>query len=80
MVFNAIETIKKSMTAGTGCSALKYRTPSLLYTKPKIMIINPEPDELVQKFIYEYGIDKELIRIERTYFDEHFDFESVINM
>lgn len=49
-------------------------------TKPKIVIINPDPDELVQKFIYEYGIDNDLIRIEKTYFDEHFDFESVINI
>jgi hypothetical protein len=46
-------------------------------SKPEIVIVNPMPDELKYKFIYEYGIDDELIKIERVYFDEKFDFASV---
>lgn len=57
-----------------------YRTDELFKkafckrsTKPKIIIINPTPDEIKYKFIYDYGIDEKLIQVEKTYFDETYN-------
>jgi hypothetical protein len=64
-----------------------YRTDELFKkafckrtTKPKIVIINPAPDELKQKFIYDYGIDEKLIQVEKTYFDEKYNIATVLNI
>lgn len=64
-----------------------YRTDELFRkafckrtTKPKIVIINPTPDEIKHKFIYDYGIDEKLIQVEKTYFDEKFDIASVLGI
>lgn len=63
-----------------------YRTDELFKkafcqrsTKPKIVIINPEPDQIKQRFMYDYGIDEELIQVEKTYFDESFNIASVLS-
>lgn len=48
-------------------------------TKPKIVIINPSPEEIKNKFMMEYGIDEELICIKKAYFDEKFDITSVLH-
>lgn len=47
-------------------------------SKPNIVIINPEPDYIKNRFMFDYGIEEEKIRVEKTYFDDKFDLSSVL--
>ncbi len=44
---------------------------------PKVVIINPEPDEIINLFEYTFGIPKTHIIAYKEYFNEDFDFEKL---
>lgn len=44
---------------------------------PKVSIIDPNPDKLVEKFKYEFGIPNEYLSIYKDYFSEEFDLSRI---
>jgi hypothetical protein len=46
-------------------------------TMPEIIIINPFPESIVEKFIFDYGILKDKIKVYKEYFSEEFDFNKI---
>ena len=44
---------------------------------PKVIIINPEPDEIINLFEYTFGIPKTHLIVYREYFGEDFDFDKL---
>lgn len=44
-------------------------------TIPKIIILNPSPELIYDRFIYDYGIPESHITVKKEYFDETFKFE-----
>lgn len=46
-------------------------------TMPEIIIINPYPESIVEKFIFDYGILNEKIKVYKEYFSENFDFDKI---
>lgn len=44
-------------------------------TIPKIIILNPAPEMIYERFIFEYGIPKSNIKVKKEYFDNMFKFE-----
>ncbi len=46
-------------------------------TMPEIIIINPYPESIVEKFIFDYGILKEKVKVYKEYFYENFDFDKI---
>lgn len=47
-------------------------------SKPKIKILDPNPEKIVEKFIYEFGFTKSEIQVYKDYFSESFDIEELI--
>jgi hypothetical protein len=41
--------------------------------QPEIVIVDPFPDNIVDKFVYDYGISKNMIRVYRSYFNKDFN-------
>ena len=46
-------------------------------TMPQIIIVNPNSAQIEERFIYEFGIKKENIKVFNEYFDEQFDLNKV---
>lgn len=46
-------------------------------TMPEIIIINPKPESIVEKFAFEYGILNDNIKVHKEYFSEDFDFDKI---
>lgn len=46
-------------------------------TMPQIIIVNPNSTQIEERFIYEFGIKKENIKVFNEYFDEQFDLNKV---
>lgn len=44
-------------------------------TIPKVTILNPNPDLIYERFIYEYGIPQSGITVKKEYFDDNFKLE-----
>ena len=44
-------------------------------TIPTIIILNPDPDLIYERFIFDYGIPKSKITVKKEYFDENFKIE-----
>lgn len=44
---------------------------------PEIIIINPNPESIVKKFSFDYGIPNNRIKVYKEYFSEDFDFNKV---
>lgn len=53
-------------------SVVKKRT-----TLPEIIIINPNPESIVEKFVFDYGVSNEKIKVYKEYFTEDFDFDKI---
>jgi len=45
---------------------------------PSITLVNPNPNEIVERFSLDYGILKEKIVVIKEYFLEEFDFNRII--
>jgi len=43
-------------------------------TMPEIIIIDPFPEDIISRFLYEYGIINKNITVYKEYFSESFDF------
>jgi len=46
-------------------------------TIPKIFIVNPYPNAIVERFQYDYGIPENAIRVYKEYFSKDFDVEKL---
>ena len=44
---------------------------------PEIIIINPYPESIIEKFTFEYGILNDKIKVYKEYFSEDFDFDKI---
>lgn len=47
--------------------------------KPKIKILDPNPEKIAEKFIHEFGFIKSEVQVYKDYFSERFDIEALIN-
>lgn len=43
-------------------------------TMPEIVIINPYPENIIERFIFDYGITSDKIKVYKDYFSENFNF------
>lgn len=48
-------------------------------TIPKIKIVDPFPDQIVERFIFSYGIKKENIDVFKSYFDSAFNIKNLFS-
>lgn len=46
-------------------------------TMPQIIIVNPNSEQIVERFIFEFGIKRDNISVFNEYFDERFDINKV---
>ncbi|WED25455.1 SIR2 family protein [Vibrio sp. DW001] len=46
--------------------------------KPKIKILDPNPEKIAEKFIYEFGFTEAEVQVYKDYFSEDFDIEALI--
>lgn len=44
---------------------------------PEIIIVNPNPDSIVEKFTFDYGIKNDRIKVYKEYFSEDFNFNKI---
>lgn len=84
---NALTESENIVVIGYSFPQTDIRSKSLFlqaFTKrkslPVVTIIDPYPENVVQKFIYEFGIPETKIKVYKNFLDENFPIESVLSV
>ena len=84
---NALEAAEHIIIIGYSFPRTDHRSNKLFLdafskrkTVPRVSIVNPSPEQVRDKFLYEFGIPSDYLSVYREYFSEQFAIDSVFRI